>query len=174
MNRLSMLAFVCLAFAVGCADGPTHTPGQTDPGMDQPDAGAPSPAQNDPDGVYLGTLTLQSMDGPDTSTCSRTAIGTQITHHVTFGGGIVTERNKPSCTITNPDPTDFGFTCVNHDIDQTCTDPATCANYTETRVFSLHFDLAAKHVVGTVVDTRNWGGCSVRRWSAVYDWTRGG
>lgn len=126
--------------------------------QDPPPDTNPVPAVDIKNGYYEGKITLVSYSGPDTSRCYLTPIGTYWAwHNITINKPSVQERLNP-CEVIDANPSSFHMVCVNHNTDEV-------GKYgTETRDFHLTFD-ASGTVLGTVVDTRDWGGCSVRSWN---------
>jgi len=140
--------------------------------------GADGRRQAPPSGTYGGTLTILSWSGPDTRRCAQdTPLGSTTPLYITITGSVVQERINPACELTSADPSDYRFVCVNHNLPETCDagsvywDPVAgnCDAYFERREFRLSFSRDATMVTGTVTDTRNWGGCSVRVWSVSFE-----
>lgn len=170
---------VLLLVLAGC--GPHQPPPELPPdgGVNpcaEVDAAACQPPQTAPLGTYQGTITLKSWSGADTSTCEHDApTGTTLGLYVRVADGFVTERGFP-CDVTSTDPQDYRFSCTNHALDEACTDQSiywdptakNCDAYYERREFALTFTRDATSTVGSLVDTRNWGGCSVRVWDVSF------
>lgn len=192
-----MMCLVLLAVVVSCAGPVPLTPpeGCTECGSGEaplPSSGcypycegeesppAP-PGQVTPDGRYLGTWSLTSVDGPNTAAClERTPIGFQLAHRIkVVSGATVTERDQ-ACTTTSTSPGDFGFWCLNYNFWAVCsTDPTSpnyyptnpdCRQWWERVEEQLQFSVDAKSANGAAVTTRNWGDCTTYRWTARYDW----
>lgn len=168
------LITLCLLFAVGCGfELPVPLPCE-DCGAD---AGPePTLPQVMPVGTYGGTIMMLSWSGPDTRYCDKTPAGFTIPLYITINGSLVQERINPVCEVLSADPTNYRFVCVNHNLPETC-DPGSmywdpvarnCDAYYERREFALVFSRDAASVTGTVTDTRNWGGCSVRVWTVDF------
>lgn len=130
--------------------------------------------QVEPQGTYDGYITLTGWEGPDTSRCGLIPVGSRLPLYIVIQGQDVRERIYP-CEAPVGSPEAYSVLCINHAIDQVC-DPATdprCSPshpdyYYERRDFRLSFTRDARRVTGTLTDTRNWGGCSVRRWTVDF------